>query len=189
MWNAASVDHPPNGYSVFRHAVQNHARVERCALNGGKQLIFRGALQVPSQGHAAQIRIYQHGAITVVPCQTQQSRLSGAIIRQAAAKVLDAGVSASCDGLEYVANGRKPRFDSSALRMHAALDHSANARYKVYRRSDADDAGRSADYVHHVVGAAACADGIPVRIKGTHRDRDACRQSKLLGPIGRELSG
>ena len=71
--------------------------------------------------------------------------------------------------------------------MHAALHHAANAGNKIRRRRDPDDAGGGADHVDHVVGAAAGADGVPVRVERANRDRNAGLQSKFLGPIGESV--
>jgi len=91
--------------------------------------------------------------------------------------------------MEDVAHRRQSSFDSSPLRMHAALHHSTNSRNKIHRWSDSDDASRSADHVDHVVGSATGANRIPVRIEGSHRNRDARLQPQFLRPNGRERAG
>ena len=69
-----------------------------------------------------------------------------------------------------------------ALRVNASLHYAADAGNEIRRRRDSDNAGRSADDVHHVVGAATGADGVPVGVEGADGDRDACFQAELLGP-------
>ena len=79
MRNAAGVDDAIDAHAVLGHALENDARVERGALDGGEKFVLRGVDQVPSERDAAQLGIHQHGAIAVVPAQAQQAGLSGFI--------------------------------------------------------------------------------------------------------------
>ena len=72
-------------HAVLFHPLQNHARVERRAFDGGEQLVLRRVRQPPAERDAAQFRIHQHGAIAVVPGEPQQSGLAGAVVLQALA--------------------------------------------------------------------------------------------------------
>ncbi len=161
---------------------------KRGAFNGGEQFILRGALQIPTQGDAAQVRIHQHGAVAVVPGHAQQAGLPGAVVFQSLTQRLHVSSRASCDGVEDVSHCGEAGFDAGAPRMHASLHHATDAGHKVHRGRDADDAGRRADHVHHVVGAAAGADRVPVRVEGTDRNRDAGFQAQLSGPFRRKRS-
>src|SRR5215469_8593597 len=73
--------------------------------------------------------------------------------------------------------------------MNATLHDATNAGYQVGGRGNADDASRRADNVHHVIGAAAGANGVPVRIECAHRNRDTGFQPQFLRPEYRENTG
>ena len=75
--------------------------------------------------------------------------------------------------LKYIADRGKAGFNSGALRMHAALNNSADSGNEIDRRRDADDARGSADDVDHVVGAATGADGVPMSIESADGDGDS----------------
>ena len=72
--NAAGVDDAIDGHAVLGHALEDDARVERRAFDGGEELVLRGVQQVPAEGDAAQLGIHQHRAVAVVPAQPQQAR-------------------------------------------------------------------------------------------------------------------
>jgi hypothetical protein len=62
-----------NWFEFFqlRHAIEDHAGVQRSAFDGGEEFILRRALQVPAKRDAAQVGIHQHSAVAVVPGQTE----------------------------------------------------------------------------------------------------------------------
>src|SRR3954470_10015671 len=125
-------------HSAFRHAVKNHSGVECCPFDGRKQLVLRGALQIPSECYAAQVGIYKNGAIAIVPGHAQQSCLTGAIFLKPAAKCLDVSASTHCNGAENIADRRKSSLNPGALRMHAAVNDATNARHEIHRWRDPD---------------------------------------------------
>ena len=75
--------------AVFGHAIENHASVKGGAFDGGEEFVLRCALQIPSEGDAAQVGIYEDGAIAVVPGHAEQAGLAGAIIFEALVRALD----------------------------------------------------------------------------------------------------
>ena len=56
-------------HTVVFHAFQNNARVKRGALNRGKEFVLGRMRQVPAERHAAELRIHQDRAVTVIPGQ------------------------------------------------------------------------------------------------------------------------
>src|SRR6266849_6604548 len=84
--NAAGINHAFYLHAMFGHAVQDDSCVERSALYGGEKLVLRRALQIPAEGHPAQIRVDQDRAVAVVPGQAQKASLPGAIMLQPAAQ-------------------------------------------------------------------------------------------------------
>src|SRR5690348_17940830 len=107
---------------MFCHSIENHACMEGRTFNRGKQFVCRCALQIPAKSHPAEIRIHQHGAITIVPSEAQQSRLPSAIGFESFCECCDICARATCDRIEDVTYRRQPSFDSGAMRMHASLD-------------------------------------------------------------------
>ena len=130
--NPSGVDHALDRHSVFGHAIENHPSVQRRTFDGGEQLILGGALQVPSQRHATQVRIHQHGAIAVVPGQPQQAGLSCADSSPSRALSVATSVPARLAIASKMSpTADKSRFDSRALRMHTSLHHTAHAGNQV----------------------------------------------------------
>ena len=187
--NPARVDDAANGHSVLLHAIENDAGVQSRALDGGEQFVLRRGLQIPAEGDPAQIGIHKNGAIPVVPGHSQQPCLPRAIFFKPLAESLYIGPRARGDGLKNIAHGREPRFNAGALGMDTSLHHPANTWNQFYRWSDSDDAGGGAYNVDDILAAAACPDGVPMRVKCAHGNRDACFQAELLRPIRREMTG
>ena len=153
----------------------------------GKQLVLSGALQIPAEGDAAQIRIHQ------VRCGLRCPRSCGAgqfVLRDTSpslGSMFPHRARPRGDRAEDVPHGGESGFNSRALRMHAALHYAANTRHQVHRRSDPDDAGRGAHDVDHVIGSAARADGVPMRVECSDRNRNARLEPQFFGPKGRQL--
>ena len=187
--NAAGVDHAFDVYAVSGHAVENDARMKRCAFDGCKEFILRRALQIPAERDAAKVGVHEHRAVAVIPGHAQQAGLSGAIFIEAGAQCFYIGSGAGSDGIEDVSHGGEPRFDSRAQGMHAPLHHAADSRHQIHRRSDSDDACGGADDVHHVVSAATGADRVPMRIEGSDGNRNAGLETELFRPECREPAG
>src|SRR5581483_4224495 len=77
--NSAGIDHARDPHALVAHAVEDHARMKRRTFDRCEQFILRGALQIPAKRDAAQVRIYEDGAIAIVPRHPQETGLSGAI--------------------------------------------------------------------------------------------------------------
>src|SRR5262249_24186200 len=187
--NAAGVDYALYAHAIRGHAIENDPRVQRCALDSCKEFVLSSALEVPAKCDAAQIRIYQNGTVTVVPGEAQETSLSGAIVLQALAQSGDIGSSAAGDGIEDIANGRETSFNARTQRVNTSLHNSAHPGHKIRRRRNADDAGRGTHDVHHVVGATASTDGVPVRVEGTDGNWNARFEAKPFGPVRRKAPG
>ena len=67
--------------------------------------------------------------------------------------------------------------------MHTSANHAAHARNEVHGRSDSNNTDRGANHIDHVVGAAASANGIPMRIESSHRNRNAGLEAELFRPV------
>ena len=154
------------------------------AFDGGKQFILRRGLEIPAESNAAKVGIYKHGAITIVPGDTEQAGLPGAIVFQAAAESRHIGPGARSDGLKNIADSGKAGLNAGSLRVHASLDHSAHTGNQAHRRSDSDDARGSANDINDVFAAAASPDGIPMRVERAHRNGDTGLQTEMLRPMG-----
>src|SRR5205807_8529346 len=165
---------------------EDDARVQGGAFDGGKQFILRRGLEIPAESNAAKVGIYKHGAITIVPGDTEQAGLPGAIVFQAAAESRHIGPGARSDGLKNIADSGKAGLNAGSLRVHAALNHAAYAGNQTHGRSDSDDARRGSNDVDDVFAAAPGADGIPMRVKRADRNWDTGLQTELLRPTGRE---
>src|SRR5437868_13007967 len=87
--NAAGVNYALDIYTVAGHAIENHASMKCGALDGREQLICRGALEIPTEGDAAQIGIHENGAVAIVPGHAQQPGLPGAITLYSPAQCSD----------------------------------------------------------------------------------------------------
>ena len=155
------------------------------AFNGGKEFVGCRALQIPAQSDTAQVGIDQHGTVSVVPGETQQSGLSGAIVLKLPTEARDIGAGARCNPIEDVAYCGESRFDAGALRMNTSRHHAANARHEIDGRRDSDDASGCSNDVHNVVGAAAGTNGIPVGIECSYRNGNSRLQSEFLCPMRR----
>ena len=70
---------------MLGHAIQDYAGMKRRSFDRCEEFVLGRALQVPSQGDAAQVGVHQHGAIAVIPGHAQQAGLPGAILLQARA--------------------------------------------------------------------------------------------------------
>ena len=92
------------------------------------------------------------------------------------------------DGVEDVAGGRQSGLDAGLFGVDRARNDAADARNQGRRVGDRHDAGGGADHVDDVADAAARADGVPMRVEGAGRDRDAGTQSEALGPGGARAS-
>ena len=104
------------GDAVLRHALENDARVERRAFDGGEQLVLRRMRQIPAQRDAAQFRIHQHRAVAVVPGQPQQPGLAGAIFVEPRPKAAATrGARAARDRVENIAGRRQARLRCPSL--------------------------------------------------------------------------
>ncbi len=80
--NATGIDHALYFNAMFRHSVQNNSRMECSAFNCGEQFVLRGALQVPTECNASQIRVHQNRTVAVVPGHTQKTGLPRPILLQ-----------------------------------------------------------------------------------------------------------
>src|SRR5271170_1538981 len=186
--DAAGVDGALDGYAIFRHAVEDDAGVEGCALDGGEEFVLRSALQIPTEGDAAQIGIDEDGAVAVIPGDAEKSGLPSAIIFQALAERGNVCTCAGGDGAENVTDGGEARFNSGTKRVNAAVHDTAHSGNEIDGRGDADDAGGSADDVDHVICTAACTDGVPVRVEGTDGNGNTGFESQLFGPMRGEMA-
>ena len=81
--DAAGINDPLDVHTVFGHAIENDARMEGSAFDGGKEFVLRGALQVPAESDAAQIGIDEHGAIAIVPGDAKEASLASAVFFEA----------------------------------------------------------------------------------------------------------
>src|SRR5437660_12307856 len=147
-----------------------------------KQFILCGALQLPTEGNPSQIRVYKNRPVSVVPGHAEKASLSGAIILESTTERRNIGSGSDGNCMEDVSHGRETGFNSRAVGMHAPLHDSTDTRNQVYRRRDANDARRSADDIHHVLGAAACAYGIPMSITRAHWYGSTRLQAEISGP-------
>src|SRR5438067_2094899 len=186
--NTTGIDDTLNANTVCCHAIEDDAGVQRRTFDGCKKLVLCSALEVPSQSDSAQVRVHQHGAITVVPGEAQQSGLACAIIFQSFAQFRDIGPSPRGNRIKYVANRGKSCFDASTLWMNASLHHAANPGHQIWRWRDSNDASGSAYDVHHVIGATTGANGVPMCVEGSDRNRNSRLQSQLFRPERRERS-
>ena len=83
LGNASRVNYTLYVHTVPGHPVKDDASVKRGPFDGGKEFVLRGALQVPPQRNAAQVRVDQNGAVAVIPSHAEQARLSGTIVLEA----------------------------------------------------------------------------------------------------------
>src|SRR6266481_4876680 len=67
LGNPAGVDDTPDDDAVLFHAIENDSRVQCSAFDGGEEFVPRGGLQIPAEGNATQVWIYQNRAVAVVP--------------------------------------------------------------------------------------------------------------------------
>ena len=131
--------------------------------------------------------IDQNSAVAVVPGHAQQAGLACAITRQALAESSATVVLARrAMALKISPVAESPASMPVILRVDAALHNAANARNQVRPARDRDDAGGRADDIDDVAFAAAGANRIPVGVKGSDGNRNACLKSKLVRPVGRE---
>ena len=107
------------------HAIENDSRVQCSAFNGGEQFVLRGGLQIPAEGNATQVWIYQNRAVAVVPGNAQKAGLAGAIVFQSTGESRHVGSGARSNGLKNIADRRKTGLNAGTLRVHAALDNTA----------------------------------------------------------------
>ncbi len=175
--HAARVDDAVDANVMLGHAFQYDPRVHRGAFDGGKELILRSVQQVPTECDTAKLGIDQHRAVSVVPAKPQQAGLSGAIIFQALGQFLHVGRSTARNGIEDVAGGGKPCFNTGKGRMHAARNNAADSRDQRGLARHGDDAGGSADDVDHVAFANTRADSVPVRVERADWDGNARLQA------------
>src|SRR5262249_7355862 len=138
-----------------------------------EKLVLRGALEVPADRDATEIRINQHGSIAVVPSHAKEAGLAGAVIFQAIAQRCDISTGARGDCIEDIADRGKAGFDTGAERVDASLHHAANSWDEIRGGRNTDDASRSADNIHHVIGAETCAYGVPMSVKCSYWDGDS----------------
>ena len=153
--DAAAVDDAADRHAVLFHALENDARVEGGAFDGGEELVLRGVRQVPAERDAAEFGIHQHRAVAVVPGQAQQPGLPGAVVVESLATASATDVPAR----RAIASKMSPVAESPAsmpamLRMNRALHDAADARDQLRVLGDGHDAGRRADDVDDVAGAA-----------------------------------
>ena len=186
--NAARINNASDVHAMSGHAVEDHARVERSAFNGGKQLVLSRALEIPAPRDATQVGIYQNRAVAIVPGHAEQTGLPRVVILQPPAERAHIGSGAGGNGVKNVAHGGKARLDSGTLRMHTSLNNPAYAKNQVDRGRDPNNACGRTNYVYHVIRAATSADGIPVSIESSNRDRNARLKPKPLCPAGRKCS-
>ena len=120
-------------HAVLRHSLKNDAGVKRCTFNCREQFILRGVHQVPSKRYAAQFGIYQHGAVAVVPAQTQQARFARPCTTQAPSTDSKTRVCAALRAMPSKMSPvrRESGFNARVQRMHAARHHSAHARHQL----------------------------------------------------------
>src|SRR3954447_15158841 len=170
--DAASIDDPFDSDTVLGHPVEDYPGMERRTLDRGEQFVLSRAQQIPTQSNPAQVGIDQHGPIAVIPGQAQQAGLPRAIPLQAFAQGHDIAAGARRDGAEHVADRRETRFDAGSLGMNAAIHDTTDAGNQLRRSCYADDAGRGSDHIDHVAGLSSGADGIPMSIEGTDRERN-----------------
>src|SRR5208283_3107299 len=95
--DAAAVDDAMDGHAVLFHALENHARVERSAFDGGEEFVLRGVGETPAEGDAAQFGVHQDGAVAIVPGEAQETGLAGAISIESARKLGYGGSGAAGD--------------------------------------------------------------------------------------------
>src|SRR5271157_700842 len=129
--------------------------------------------QVPTEGHAAELRIHENRAVTVVPGQAEQTSLPRPEVFEPLRKLRDAFAGAPGNGIEDIARGGKPRFDAGFLRMHRTRHDAADSGDEPGIVAHGDDASGSADYVDDVTGARTSADCVPVCVKCADRDGDS----------------
>src|SRR5882724_3676608 len=63
----AGIDDAAHRHPVLLHPLENYARVKGRSFNRREELILRRAGEPPSDGGAAQLGIYEHRAVAVVP--------------------------------------------------------------------------------------------------------------------------
>ena len=127
----------------------------------------------------------KYSAVAVVPAQAQQAGLAGAVLVEALGEVADFRSGAFCDGLEDVAGGGEAGLNAGVGRVHAAGDDAADAGDERGLLFHGDDAGGGADDVDDVALAAACADRVPVGVKGAYGDWDTSFETHCVGPVWR----
>ncbi len=127
LGNAAGVYHAMNGNAILFHSFEDHPSVERSALDRGKKLILCGVREIPTERDAAEIGIYEHGAVSVVPSKTKQPRLARAEGTETSRKVGDRLLRPTSNRFENVTRGGKARFDSGFCGMNRTGDYAANA--------------------------------------------------------------
>ncbi len=139
--------------------------------------------------HAAQFGVDEHSAIAIVPGEPEQTGLARAVVLEAFREFGDGGSGAACDGFEDIAGSGESGLDAGVTGMDGTGDHTADAGDQAGLIADGHDAGGGADHVDHIADANAGADGVPMRVEGADRDRDAGAQAEFLRPCGGEVSG
>src|SRR5690348_2855176 len=186
--DAAGIDDALDFDAVFGHAIEDDARVEGGAFDGGEELVLSRVLQIPAESNAAQVGVDEDGAVAIVPGHAEKARLAGAIIFEAGAEGGDRGAGAAGDGFENIAGGGEARFDAREGGMDAAADDAANSGDELRGARDADDAGGSADDVDDVFFEQARADGVPMSVERTDGNGDAGAEAEFFSPGEREMA-
>src|SRR6267378_4328544 len=145
--------------------------------------------ELPSESRTTQFRVYENGAVAVVPHQAKQAGLSGSIGIEIARQFGQRDPGAPRNGVENVTRRRKPRFDSRVLGVHRAGHHAAYAGHETGVIRNPDDACRSTNDVDQIVEPSTRADGVPMRVERADWNRDPCFDSQFFCPFGTELSG
>src|SRR5579872_5503733 len=93
------------------------------------------------------------------------------------------------DRTEDVSGRGEARLNPGELRMHTAGYNSTHSRHELRFWRVRDNARGCADHVDDVAFFRACADGVPVSVECSDRNRNPGAESQLLSPLWRERSG
>src|SRR2546427_775688 len=80
--SAAAARRPPDRHAMFGQPFKDDAGMESSSLDGRKELVLRRVQQIPAQRDSAELGVYKHCAVAVVPRQAQQPGLAGAALLQ-----------------------------------------------------------------------------------------------------------
>src|ERR1700716_1654113 len=96
--------------------------------------------KVPPQGDAAQLWIHQYCAVSVVPGETKQARLSGLVCIQSFRELDNRGGCASRNRIENVTSCGEACFDPGVGGMDRTQHHAADPGHERRRLTHANDA-------------------------------------------------